>query len=132
MLHFRVMLCKLLIWKLLKLNGLKTKCPVSLDPSLSVSHKIGGQCNCKAAVTGRQCDRCLPGWYGLSATNPDGCTSCNCSDQGTMSPSTEAVFICNQDTGQCQCKPHVTGKSVNNPANDCICVSKKTVVFIFT
>uniref|UniRef100_A0A3B5LYR8 Usher syndrome 2A (autosomal recessive, mild) n=1 Tax=Xiphophorus couchianus TaxID=32473 RepID=A0A3B5LYR8_9TELE len=77
-----------------------------------VSHvKIGGQCNCKAAVTGRQCAHCLPGWYGLNATNPTGCTSCNCSDQGTVITSTGAVSICNQHTGQCLCKPHVTGLS---------------------
>ncbi|KAM4744036.1 usherin isoform 3-T3 [Anableps anableps] len=73
--------------------------------------QIGGQCNCKAAVTGRQCAHCLPGWYGLNATNPNGCTSCNCSDQGTVSTSAGAVSICNQNTGQCQCKPHVTGLS---------------------
>ncbi|KAK5614360.1 hypothetical protein CRENBAI_001943 [Crenichthys baileyi] len=74
--------------------------------------QIGGQCNCKAAVTGRNCSYCLPGWYGLSAPNPNGCTSCNCSDQGTVSTSsTGAVSICNQYTGQCQCKLHVTGLS---------------------
>ncbi|XP_014832285.1 PREDICTED: usherin-like isoform X1 [Poecilia mexicana] len=73
--------------------------------------QIGGQCNCKAAVTGRQCVHCLPGWFGLNATNPTGCTSCNCSDQGTVITSTGAVSICNQHTGQCLCKPHVTGLS---------------------
>uniref|UniRef100_A0A3B5QN66 Usherin n=1 Tax=Xiphophorus maculatus TaxID=8083 RepID=A0A3B5QN66_XIPMA len=73
--------------------------------------QIGGQCNCKAAVTGRQCAHCLPGWYGLNATNPTGCTSCNCSDQGTVITSTGAVSICNKHTGQCLCKPHVTGLS---------------------
>ncbi|XP_035991625.1 usherin [Fundulus heteroclitus] len=73
--------------------------------------QVGGQCNCKAAVTGRECAHCLPGWYGLNATNPHGCTSCNCSDQGTVSTFTGAVSICNQYTGQCQCKQHVTGLS---------------------
>ncbi|MEQ2218840.1 hypothetical protein XENOCAPTIV_008792, partial [Xenoophorus captivus] len=76
---------------------------------------IGGQCNCKAALTGRNCSYCLPGWYGLSATNPNGCTSCNCSDQGTVSTSsTGAVSICNHYTGQCQCKLHVTGLSCDH------------------
>ncbi|TDH17235.1 hypothetical protein EPR50_G00006290 [Perca flavescens] len=73
--------------------------------------QIGGQCQCKVAVTGRQCAECLPGWYGLKALNPNGCTRCNCSDIGIISPSTEGVPSCNQDTGLCQCKPHVTGLS---------------------
>uniref|UniRef100_A0A4W6FW95 Usherin n=1 Tax=Lates calcarifer TaxID=8187 RepID=A0A4W6FW95_LATCA len=73
--------------------------------------QVGGQCQCKAAVTGRRCADCLPGWYGLKASNPNGCIRCNCSDIGVISTSTEAVSTCNQDTGQCRCKPHVTGLS---------------------
>ncbi|XP_074481361.1 usherin [Sebastes fasciatus] len=73
--------------------------------------QVGGQCQCKAAVTGRRCVDCLPGWYGLKASNPNGCTRCNCSDIGIISTSTEGVPSCNQDTGLCQCKPHVTGLS---------------------
>uniref|UniRef100_A0A3B5M4G7 Usher syndrome 2A (autosomal recessive, mild) n=1 Tax=Xiphophorus couchianus TaxID=32473 RepID=A0A3B5M4G7_9TELE len=94
--------------------------------------QIGGQCNCKAAVTGRQCAHCLPGWYGLNATNPTGCTSCNCSDQGTVITSTGAVSICNQHTGQCLCKPHVTGKYVKNPAKDsCIFILSEAHFFSY-
>ncbi|XP_030271338.1 usherin [Sparus aurata] len=73
--------------------------------------QVGGQCQCKVAVTGRQCADCLPGWYGLKASNPDGCIHCNCSDIGIISISTGGVPSCNQDTGQCQCKPHVRGLS---------------------
>ncbi|XP_051795531.1 usherin [Acanthochromis polyacanthus] len=73
--------------------------------------QIGGQCQCKAGVTGRRCADCLPGWYGLKASNPNGCISCNCTDVGIISSSTEEVPSCNHDTGQCQCKPHVTGLS---------------------
>nr|XP_046239587.1 usherin [Scatophagus argus] len=71
--------------------------------------QVGGQCQCKEAVTGRRCADCLPGWYGLKASNPNGCIHCNCSDVGTISTSTGGVPICNQATGQCQCKPNVTG-----------------------
>ncbi|KAM9366692.1 usherin [Symphorus nematophorus] len=71
--------------------------------------QVGGQCQCKVAVTGRQCADCLPGWYGLKASNPNGCIRCNCSDIGVISNSTASS--CNQDTGQCQCKSHVTGFS---------------------
>ncbi|KAM7423873.1 hypothetical protein PAMA_000303 [Pampus argenteus] len=73
--------------------------------------QIGGQCQCKAAVTGRRCADCLPGWYGLRASNPKGCIRCNCSDIGVISTSPVGVPSCNQDTGQCRCKPHVTGLS---------------------
>ncbi|KAK2920361.1 hypothetical protein Q8A73_002565 [Channa argus] len=73
--------------------------------------QVGGQCQCKAAVTGRRCADCLPGWYGLKASNPNGCIACNCSHVGVIGSSTGAVSRCNQDTGQCQCKPNVTGLS---------------------
>nr|XP_054587843.1 usherin [Nothobranchius furzeri] len=73
--------------------------------------QIGGQCQCKAAATGRRCADCLPGWFGLSAKNPNGCLSCNCSDLGVIKTSATAVSHCNQHTGQCHCKPHVTGLS---------------------
>ncbi|KAM3624776.1 uncharacterized protein V6R79_001428 [Siganus canaliculatus] len=73
--------------------------------------QTGGQCQCKVAVTGRHCGDCLPGWYLLKASNPDGCTRCNCSDTGIISNPEGGLPQCNQDTGQCQCKPHVTGLS---------------------
>ncbi|XP_055085949.1 usherin [Periophthalmus magnuspinnatus] len=73
--------------------------------------QVGGQCYCKPAVTGRRCTDCLPGWYGLNTSNPNGCFQCNCSEIGTMSPSAEGGLSCDQHTGQCPCKPHVTGLS---------------------
>uniref|UniRef100_A0A3P9LP99 Usher syndrome 2A (autosomal recessive, mild) n=1 Tax=Oryzias latipes TaxID=8090 RepID=A0A3P9LP99_ORYLA len=79
--------------------------------SSSECAQIGGQCRCKAAVAGRQCTECLPGWYGLDSSGPKGCISCNCSDLGTVSTMSGEVPKCDQNTGQCQCKPHVTGKS---------------------
>lgn len=88
---------------------------IKIFPSLSVCHfQIGGQCHCKAAVTGRQCADCLPGWFGLTASNPNGCSSCNCNGMGVMRTSTGAVSSCNRYTGQCHCKPHVTGKKISN------------------
>ena len=81
--------------------------------SSCVSHlQVEGQCQCKVAVTGRQCADCLSGWYGLQASNPNGCIRCNCSEIGVISSST--ISSCNQDTGQCQCKPHVTGKQTKS------------------
>lgn len=75
-----------------------------------VSHlQEGGQCQCKVAVTGHQCENCLPGWYGLKASNSDGCIRCNCSKVGAINTSAGAQS-CDQKTGQCQCKAHVTGE----------------------
>lgn len=34
-----------------------------------------GLCQCKMNVEGPRCDRCKRGYYGLSASNPLGCTS---------------------------------------------------------
>lgn len=88
---------------------------LSLPPDsfyLCFIFQVGGQCRCKIAVTGRQCSQCLPGWYGLEASNPEGCTGCNCTDVGIASNSS-GVPTCNQDTGQCRCKAHVIGRKTS-------------------
>lgn len=90
------------------------RCPHFSSPTCSSFHlshlQLGGQCQCKAAVTGRHCADCLPGWYSLQASDPKGCIRCNCSDIGVINTSTGGVPGCNQHTGQCRCKPHVTGR----------------------
>ncbi|XP_070842368.1 usherin [Chaetodon trifascialis] len=89
-------------------------CNCHADGTVNGSMKcaqVGGQCQCKVAVTGRRCADCLPGWHGLQASNPNGCVRCDCSDTGTISNATGGDPSCNQDTGQCRCKPHVTGLS---------------------
>uniref|UniRef100_UPI003AAB3FD0 laminin subunit beta-3 n=1 Tax=Centroberyx gerrardi TaxID=166262 RepID=UPI003AAB3FD0 len=62
-----------------------------------------GSCQCKANVEGPRCDRCKRGYYGLSASNPLGCTKCSCSPDGSGSS------VCDQVTGQCPCRPHFHG-----------------------
>ncbi|XP_026738306.1 laminin subunit alpha-1-like, partial [Trichoplusia ni] len=37
-----------------------------------------GKCPCKENVVGELCDSCLEGTFGLSASNPSGCTACFC------------------------------------------------------
>lgn len=60
-----------------------------------------GQCTCKALTTGRRCDMCKPGYYGLkTGPVPGNCTECNCNLAGTVGESN----TCTQDTGQCPCK----------------------------
>lgn len=66
-----------------------------------------GSCQCKVNVEGPRCDRCKPGYYGLSSSNPLGCTKCSCSPHGSLSD------ICDPSTGQCLCRPHFHGITCN-------------------
>ncbi|KAM7402795.1 hypothetical protein PAMP_018006 [Pampus punctatissimus] len=62
-----------------------------------------GSCQCKVNVEGPRCDRCKRGYYGLSASNPLGCSKCSCSPDGSLSD------VCDPVTGQCPCHPHFHG-----------------------
>lgn len=62
-----------------------------------------GECICKRYVTGRNCDQCLPQFYGLSDID-DGCLPCDCDIGGSLDN------FCDVITGQCKCRPNVTGR----------------------
>lgn len=66
---------------------------------------MNGRCICKENTEGERCDQCKPGYYQLSAANPQGCTKCDCNPQGT-----ERDQPCDSETGQCRCLPNVTGR----------------------
>ena len=66
---------------------------------------MAGQCQCKENVIGIKCDTCKEGFFSLSASNPQGCSSCNCNTDGTV----EANIACHTTTGQCSCKANVMG-----------------------
>ena len=72
-------------------------------------HPESGQCYCKDRVTGRNCDTCKTGYWGLSESNPQGCTQCACNTNGTVGGSGE----CEQQSGNCTCKPLVIGQTCN-------------------
>ncbi|XP_007943246.1 laminin subunit beta-4 [Orycteropus afer afer] len=76
-------------------------CVSHSDPALG---SVAGQCLCKENVEGAKCDQCKPNHYGLSASDPLGCQSCNCNPLGSLPFST-----CDVDTGQCLCQSFVTG-----------------------
>jgi len=61
-------------------------------------NKETGQCNCQDNVTGQQCDKCAPGYYGFP-----NCQKCTCDDRGSNSEG------CDPQTGQCSCKNNVEG-----------------------
>ncbi|XP_030630773.1 LOW QUALITY PROTEIN: usherin [Chanos chanos] len=66
-------------------------------------HQASGQCQCKAHVIGRTCDRCDFGFKFLNHSNPDGCVSCDCDSRGSVNR------FCDPLLGQCECKEHVRG-----------------------
>lgn len=67
-----------------------------------------GNCFCKRHVTGRNCDQCLPEFYGLSDSD-DGCLPCDCDSGGSLDRDCDVI------TGQCKCRPHVTGRRCDQP-----------------
>uniref|UniRef100_A0A8B9LXF7 Laminin subunit alpha-5 n=1 Tax=Astyanax mexicanus TaxID=7994 RepID=A0A8B9LXF7_ASTMX len=78
-------------------------CNDNSDPNMLFSdcHPITGECqSCMFDTAGPHCELCAPGYYGDAITAKN-CTRCNCSPCGTAS--------CDPHTGQCQCKPGVSG-----------------------
>ncbi|KAK7067339.1 hypothetical protein SK128_007893, partial [Halocaridina rubra] len=88
-------------------------------PSICQCHKLGSheeicdpvtnQCPCKPGVGGTKCDRCEPGFWGLPRIQhgSQGCIPCACSLFGSVRDD------CEQMTGQCVCKPGISGKKCN-------------------
>ncbi|VDM68618.1 unnamed protein product [Strongylus vulgaris] len=68
-----------------------------------------GQCVCKRNAGGRQCDKCGDGFYNLQGYNQLGCEPCNCDIGGALRAD------CDGETGQCRCRPRVTGLRCDKP-----------------
>ncbi|NXD37935.1 LAMB2 protein, partial [Copsychus sechellarum] len=81
-------------------------CDSADDPARGL---IAGQCRCKEHVAGPRCDRCKLGFFGLSASNPQGCQRCQCDPRGTVADGSR----CDPVSGECFCKRLVTGRSCN-------------------
>lgn len=64
-----------------------------------VCEKAYGQCKCKFGIGGRQCDKCLSGFYNFTNF---GCQNCGCLGDHK---------VCNQSTGQCVCPPNTEGRT---------------------
>ncbi|XP_014209765.1 laminin subunit alpha isoform X2 [Copidosoma floridanum] len=67
----------------------------------------GELCQCKERVEGRICNQCKPLYWNLQAYNPDGCEDCNCNIPGVIG----SIGECDGKTGQCTCKPSVSGRN---------------------
>ncbi|NWT07365.1 LAMB2 protein, partial [Mionectes macconnelli] len=81
-------------------------CDGADDPARGL---IAGQCRCKEHVAGPRCDRCKPGFFGLSTENPRGCQRCHCDPRGTVADGSR----CDPASGECFCKRLVTGRNCN-------------------
>ncbi|XP_075883000.1 laminin subunit alpha-5 isoform X3 [Nelusetta ayraudi] len=79
------------------------RCHSNTDPNMLFTdcHPLTGHClSCMHHTAGPHCDVCAPGYYG-DAVHAKNCTECSCSPCGTES--------CDPHTGQCRCKPGITG-----------------------
>ncbi|OWK02515.1 hypothetical protein Celaphus_00010509 [Cervus elaphus hippelaphus] len=84
-------------------------CECHLQGSLSTEcAQLGGQCPCRPNITGRTCDRCLPGTFGLGPTGcrgePSGPVECRCHPEGA------AGAVCDPTSGQCTCRAGLAGR----------------------
>ena len=71
------------------------------------------RCLCKSNVMGKTCDRCKYGFYDFDGSHADGCMSCACSAQGTVS----GIRGCDEITGRCRCKDRAGGKKCSACVN---------------
>uniref|UniRef100_A0A336KY12 CSON000012 protein n=1 Tax=Culicoides sonorensis TaxID=179676 RepID=A0A336KY12_CULSO len=94
--------------------GHATECRYSEDVdlrglSINTKGKVsgGGVCvNCKHNTEGKNCERCVPGFYrpeGVPAYDPEPCRLCECYAEGTEGH-------CESMGGKCNCKEGFTGE----------------------
>ncbi|XP_053120282.1 netrin-5 [Hemicordylus capensis] len=90
------------------------RCRFSMELFELSGRQSGGIClNCRHYTAGRHCQYCLPGFkrdLGRPITSSKACKACQCHPIGAVGA------ICNQTTGQCQCKNGVTGLACNRCA----------------
>jgi laminin alpha 3/5 len=96
------------------------------DPNGSLStqcDKLGGQCECKENVIGRQCSRCKTGFYGFPNCKECNCPSGNCDDQ-----TGSCICAQNVEEGTCsKCVPGTYGFDPYFGCDDCDCNLDGTV-----
>ncbi|XP_064648801.1 laminin subunit beta-1-like [Lineus longissimus] len=87
------------------------RCGCDTDGTLNqtnVCDKTSGACQCKVTTTGRICGECKDAYYGFPKYTPDEeCNTCDCDIGGSLSD------VCDKVTGQCPCRPGVTGRRCN-------------------
>ncbi|XP_044280230.1 laminin subunit alpha-3 [Varanus komodoensis] len=105
--------CKPLYWNLAKENPdgcIECQCnEVGTLSGVRECQQVDGECYCKPNVCGGSCDTCEDGYYGLAVNNYFGCQGCKCDVGGSVS------HVCNDLSGDCQCRKHVVGKTCTEP-----------------
>uniref|UniRef100_A0A670Z1J2 Netrin 5 n=1 Tax=Pseudonaja textilis TaxID=8673 RepID=A0A670Z1J2_PSETE len=90
------------------------RCRFSMELFELSGRRSGGIClNCRHHTAGRHCQYCSPGFkrdFSHPITSHRVCKACQCHPIGATGA------ICNQTTGQCQCKNGVTGLTCNRCA----------------
>ncbi|KAM4718072.1 laminin subunit alpha-1 isoform 2-T2 [Anableps anableps] len=85
-------------------------CPLvdnSFSPTCVSDEAVGGfRCtSCLTGYEGRHCERCSAGYHGNPTLTGGVCRPCSCSGWGSVHQ------VCDELTGQCECKPGVRGQS---------------------
>uniref|UniRef100_A0A8D0L970 Netrin-1 n=1 Tax=Sphenodon punctatus TaxID=8508 RepID=A0A8D0L970_SPHPU len=90
------------------------RCRFSMELYELSGRRSGGIClGCRHHTAGRHCQYCQTGYkrdLSHSITSSKACKACQCHPIGAIGA------LCNQTSGQCQCKPGVTGLTCNRCA----------------
>ncbi|XP_063998554.1 laminin subunit beta-4 [Pogoniulus pusillus] len=87
--------------------------PCNCDPSgtlpFSICDPATGECLCQRFTTGRRCEKCIVGYWGLG-NSLYGCSACDCDIGGSQNN------LCSPKDGQCKCLPNIVSRQCNEPA----------------
>ncbi|XP_009863212.1 PREDICTED: laminin subunit beta-4 [Apaloderma vittatum] len=87
--------------------------PCNCDPTGSLPFSFcdpaTGQCLCQRFTTGRRCEKCVVGYWGLG-NSLYGCSPCDCDIGGSQNN------LCSPRDGQCKCLPNIVSRQCNEPA----------------
>ncbi|XP_052646644.1 laminin subunit beta-4 [Harpia harpyja] len=87
--------------------------PCNCDPSGSLPFSLcdpaTGDCLCQRFATGRRCEKCVVGYWGLG-NSLYGCSPCDCDIGGSQNN------LCSPKDGQCKCLPNIVSRQCNEPA----------------
>ncbi|XP_015209136.2 laminin subunit alpha-3 isoform X2 [Lepisosteus oculatus] len=105
--------CKPLYWNLAQENPngcIECQCEVKGTVSgIGECQQQSGECYCKPNTCSHTCNACKDGYFNLQKSSYFGCQGCQCDVGGSVS------HACDERSGQCQCRPHVVGRTCNQP-----------------